>query len=323
MSELTNTFAWSQSRDRVFEECHRQYFYRYYGSWGGWREDAPPAVRELYVLKNVQSRHMWIGALVHEVVAFALTFARQQRALPPVDDLITRFDTTMRDGFRDSRDDAFRTGGAKTTRLFEHEFPSDVPDREWKTLHARGISAIRSFVASDVTAAIMSVPPERWMALEELSSFVLDDVPVSVKMDFAYMDAADLRIVDWKTGARPSRANTTQLACYALYARERWGITLGRIRTAEVNLVRDEVTERTVDESDLDEAARHVWRRASVMRERLTDVAANEADEADFSRVEELRVCRRCSFQRVCLGGLADEVLASRPPDGGDAPAPW
>jgi hypothetical protein len=46
------------------------------------------------------------------------------------------------------------------------------------------------------------------------------------------------------------------------------------------------------------------------MRERLEDPVQNLAREEDFGRIESLPVCRRCTFQRPCLGDRAERVLA-------------
>ena len=53
MADLTNDFSWSRSRDGVFQDCKRRYFYQYYGAWGGWASDAPEDVRRLYILKGM------------------------------------------------------------------------------------------------------------------------------------------------------------------------------------------------------------------------------------------------------------------------------
>ena len=39
-AELKNEFSWSNSRDATFRECPRRYYFRYYGSWGGWSVSA-------------------------------------------------------------------------------------------------------------------------------------------------------------------------------------------------------------------------------------------------------------------------------------------
>ena len=41
----------------------------------------------------------------------------------------------------------------------------------------------------------------------------------------------------------------------------------------------------------------------------LDDAAANEGSEENFAPVEQLKVCRFCNFQSVCLGGRATDVL--------------
>ncbi|MBU1700874.1 MAG: PD-(D/E)XK nuclease family protein, partial [Candidatus Eisenbacteria bacterium] len=57
-SALKNTFSWSHSRKRLFDDCPRAYYFRYYGSWEGWLHDAPPLARALYILKQLKSRQM-------------------------------------------------------------------------------------------------------------------------------------------------------------------------------------------------------------------------------------------------------------------------
>jgi len=56
MSTFKNEFSWSISRDRVFQTCPRQYYFNYYGYWGGWETDAPERTRQIYVLKQLKNR---------------------------------------------------------------------------------------------------------------------------------------------------------------------------------------------------------------------------------------------------------------------------
>jgi hypothetical protein len=309
---LANDFAWSQSRDRTYRECLRQYYYSYYGHWGGWEGDADPETREVWILKQVQTPAMWVGDLVHRTAEFALRFARQNRTIPPADILIRRLDSAMREEFRASRDDLMRKSGQKATRLFAHEFGQKMPDGEWKLLHRRAIEAVRTFTGSPLLAEILGVPPDRWMPIEKFEHFTLDGIRVNVKLDFAYLDGDSLRIVDWKTGSQPYRGDTIQLAGYALFANQRWRIPVDRIFTTEVNLVRNEVNEGTVSPDALESAAGYIRDSARSMLGKLEDPDRNMAKKERFKRVEELRTCRRCNFQRVCLGGKAEDVLTVR-----------
>jgi len=309
---LENTFSWSKSRESAFEECPRRYFYAYYGSWGGWDDDADPRTRALWLAKQMQSRHMWIGDLVHRTCAFALRFGKHHGQLPPERDLIRHFDHAMREEFRASRDDLLNRTGARCTRLLEHELDESLRENEWRTLHARAVKAIRTFAASDLIARVLAVPSKRWLAIEDFGRFEVDDVPISVRIDFAFDDGRCLNVVDWKTGARASRAAVLQLACYAIYATEAWHVPIERVRTLEVNLVRNEVFEEAVTKADVEETRRRIVAGATKLRSYLDDPERNEASEASFEKVESLQICRRCFFQRECLGGTAEEVLGAR-----------
>ena len=59
MGILKNEFTWSASRARTFDYCPRQYWWNYYGSWGGWDRDCTREAREAYMLKNLANRWTW------------------------------------------------------------------------------------------------------------------------------------------------------------------------------------------------------------------------------------------------------------------------
>ncbi len=69
MSDFKNEFSWSVSRDSLFKECRRKYYYNYYGSWGGWdKNHRDKTTRILYVLKSLQNRWQWKGSTVHHEI---------------------------------------------------------------------------------------------------------------------------------------------------------------------------------------------------------------------------------------------------------------
>src|SRR3970040_763658 len=93
MADLVNEFSWSRSRDNLFQDCRRKYFYHYYGAGGGWEADAPEETRALYVLKQLSSRQQWAGKVVHEGVEWGLRALFEGRDLPEawlVDETVRR-----------------------------------------------------------------------------------------------------------------------------------------------------------------------------------------------------------------------------------------
>ena len=118
--------------------------------------------------------------------------------------------------------------------------------------------------------------------------------------DFGYWNQSDrLQLVDWKTGGSGDGASL-QLGGYALYALEVLGVDLPRVDLLEVNLREGKVTSHPWDESSLERVRQHVRFSVRAMKAYLRDPEKNLADEANFERTEDLRICRWCNFRGVC-----------------------
>ena len=46
MTEIRNEFSWSKSKDEISQACPRQYYFNYYGYWGGGDKSAPERTRQ-------------------------------------------------------------------------------------------------------------------------------------------------------------------------------------------------------------------------------------------------------------------------------------
>src|SRR5690242_16486769 len=125
MTDLKNELSWSKSREDVFSHCKRQYYYRYYGSWGGWESGADPRVREYYVLSKLKSRHMWAGEVVHECIERSLRNIEAGIDPLPTEEIIAITKDRMRAEFRSSREGLYRDK-PKSCALAEHEFKEAV-----------------------------------------------------------------------------------------------------------------------------------------------------------------------------------------------------
>ena len=100
MNTFKNQFSWSISRDRVFQTCPRQYYFNYYGYWGGWEINAPQRIKQIYILKQLQNRFMWVGAKVHDFIKQTLTNLRRGISVLNVDQIIDITLNQMREEFR-------------------------------------------------------------------------------------------------------------------------------------------------------------------------------------------------------------------------------
>jgi len=142
VADLVNEFSWSRTRDNVFQECRRRYYYQYYGAWGGWDVNSDPLVRRLYILKQLATRQMWIGRLVHEAVERCLLALRDGHGLSEAS-LIEDTVRQMRAEWKGSRAGLYRET-PKRPSLFEHEYAVPIKDSEWQALRDHLVRCLRT-----------------------------------------------------------------------------------------------------------------------------------------------------------------------------------
>jgi hypothetical protein len=298
VAELTNDFSWSRSRDGVFQECKRRYYYQYYGAWGGWAADAPDDVRRLYILKQLASRQMWAGRIVHDAIEMALNVFRQGGDVP-VEPFIRDAIERMRAEFRSSRAARYREQ-PKTLALFEHEYNLDLRDEVWKVLAASVQTCLRNFFGLPLLTEIRRTPPEHWSVEHWSKTFVFEGTPMWSAPDFGYWTQdGRLALVDWKTGGGGDGA-AFQLGCYALYAAEVLGVAPSGVDLYEVNLREPAVTSHTWSDERLEEVRERIRLSIRGMKSYLKDQDANVGLVVDFEMTENLRSCRWCNFRAVC-----------------------
>jgi hypothetical protein len=305
MAELANAFSWSRSRDGMFQECRRRYFYHYYGAWGGWEVGAPAEVRRLYVLKQLTSRQGWAGRVVHEAIEMTLKALHADRAVPEawlVEETVRR----MRQEWRASRDGRYRELPKADVALFEHEYGVAIADRTWQALRDHVLRCLRNFHRLPLLAELRDTPRERWILIEDVRAFEFEGTPVYAAPDFGYWTVADrLALVDWKTGSPDPEQTAVQLGCYALYAQDVLEVPPPRVDLLEVNLREGTVTAHPWDAARLDAIRERLRLSIRGMKAWLRDPALNLAAIEDFERTEDLRICRWCNFKAVCRPDLA------------------
>jgi len=302
VADLTNDFSWSRSRDGVFEDCKRRYYYQYYGSWGGWASDAPEDIRRIYILKQLATRQMWAGRIVHDAIEMALNVYRdgvEVPAEPFIRDAIER----MRAEWKSSKAGTYHEK-PKTLALFEHEYHVDLKDDVWRMLAASVQNCLRNFFTLPLLAEIRTTSPEHWSIEHWSKTFDFEGTHVWSAPDFGYWTHdGRLALVDWKTGGGGDGA-AFQLGCYALYAAEVLGVPPHNVDLYEVNLREPLVTPHQWSDDRLEEVRERLRLSIRGMKSYLKDPEANVALMTDFELTENLRICRWCNFKAVCRPDL-------------------
>ena len=298
--DIKNEFSWSKSRDAVFRECLRKYYYTYYGSWGGWKADAPGEARELYVLKKLQNRYIWIGSVVHDCVARTLKNIFSGIRPLATEDIVKITVDKMRSDFASSRRRLYRHN-PKTLGLFEHEYELKITGEEWRRLVAKVERCLVNFYGSSIYAKLRELPREEWLETEVLSCFHMDGTRIYCVLDCSFRDGEDVRIMDWKTGRIDQGDINVQLTCYAIYARQKWGASLDRIKVTAFNLSENTRYDLKLSPDLVYGMKEYIKGSVSDMKKLLSDPARNIGAVDKFPQTNQTQNCRLCNFRGVCL----------------------
>ncbi len=319
-----NRFGWSVSRERLFEECRRKYFFHYYLSWGGWQRTAPIVSREAFKLKRLVPLALWRGQLVHYVVSKILQSMKAKGRIPDKGDVldytIKRFETQLDFSARKQYLTEPKKKGDRINidwlALFDHEYDRPLEKDRLEGTRQECIEGIEGFYASPILPVLTETDTAVWTIEDldhaEFSQVVeFEGVTVFVKTDFMFRrDEGKFDIVDWKTN-RPGRnnfdttseKNRTQLGVYGYYAVTVLGESLENLRLLEVNLLDGgRVKEFTITEDDLD----HFRSRIGAGIEKLSQVLEsgnterNEPLPPAYFPPSESGRCRSCNFYRIC-----------------------
>jgi hypothetical protein len=318
MEEFRNEFSWSKSRDGVFGECRRKYYFNHYGFWGGWDSGSAERTKRIYYLKKLSGKEVWLGSLVHEVIEFVLRKFRDGEAIS-LGHALAIFRARFDDGFLQSSLKEYTGFMSRAHKFFEDEYGIGISDEDRVAMLEKGELCLTNFFNSDVFMEIRRTPVDDWITLEDFLSFDFEGTRVFLSVDFAMRKDGKILLYDWKTGRERIADVDLQLSCYALYFAEKFGVRARDIEARVFNLALDKVDVFDVGEGRLEEMKGYIRKSVEEMKGLLDSVEDNVASEERFERwfgdeekgedfVE--GSCGRCAFRKVCLGGWGENGRA-------------
>lgn len=294
--DLPNRFSWSYSRDRLYRQCPRAYYYHYYAAWEGWQKDAPAPVQRAYLLKNLTDIPHWVGTLVHESIKFALARLKDGRPVSPAH-LEARMHNRARTDFKDSLSGRYRQQPNRLTGFQEHYYRLDLPPTAWQTAWSTAAQTLRAFLRSPLYAYLRQQPPHTFLDVEQLRSFSLFGTKIWVQLDLARQEGETITVYDWKTGPVNQAEVRRQLGIYGLFFRHtRPAVLQGRVYA----LAEERLLEFTLDDAALEQSRAMVEAGIARLKELLLDPQANLAELRRFPMIDDLSVCGRCRFRELC-----------------------
>lgn len=297
MAELKSELTWSFSRDRLFWECRRAYYFNYYASWGGWDEQADVLVRKAYILKNIQNIDAWVGDIVHQLLKWIIE-NRLRKKIVLYEEAARKAKAMLRRTWEQSRSRAWMKNVKHNLNLFEHYYNREPSREELTPRLQKVVTSLHSFYDSGLLEKIDLLPRENILAVDTLDFFELEKVKIFAAPDFALRDNGYF-LYDWKTG-KPSEKDVLQLSCYLLYAMEKWQASGEEIQIVPVYLAEDNCSLSPVQARPPVEMKEFIRESISEMRSVLSDLSANKADLGLCPRTEDLWRCKNCKFQEIC-----------------------
>lgn len=316
-------FSWSHSRDRMFRECARKYYWQYYGSHNGWLADerATDDARHAYRLKNLTTLHLVLGQEVHECCRDTVLAAKNGRALPSLSDLAQRIRGRLRHVCAQSRDKAqFMRWPKRVPMLQSYFFHDEWDDSEVEAVRLKMERILANFYDTGIWDEIRAMRPDEIVLVDKLDSIIFNGVSVYAAPDLVLMPGDRCIILDWKTGESEELAED-QLALYAVYVQRKLGLAfeegkwVGRI----ANLLNGGDAEHIFTKLDLHNAYRRIEQSISGMRQFVLDAETNRGcakGEFPLIRDEHRYRCATCPYYPLCaeeLGGTQSRFEQARP----------
>jgi len=302
MGDLVNEFCWSVSQDKEFSECRRRYYYGRYGSWEGWPTGKGDAkTKQLYLLKNLTQKQMWVGSVVHDVVKKVLENFRGGHAVDYAfaEKLLV---DEMKNDIESSKQKRYYQNPKRNTGFFEDEYGIGITDEEITASIDFAKLCLRNFFNSEAFTLLSKASKSDWLSVDDdkPGEFSFEGAKIYVKVDAAVKQGNRILVFDWKTSRREDVDYSVQLACYLLFATKQWNCNPSQVDAFEVNLALPRTTQHDGLSAKIDWFEDYMRKSIAAIKSMLRDPQANVAVEEDFPQANDLRRCTHCKYLRVC-----------------------
>ncbi|MBR9701730.1 PD-(D/E)XK nuclease family protein [Candidatus Pacearchaeota archaeon] len=301
MANFKNEFSWSKSRDGVFNECKRKYFFNHYGFWNGWDSNEEDRTKRIYYLKQLNTKEIWLGSIIHEAIKYVLNQLKFGQGIS-LSYALAILRKKFEKEFIQSSIKKYTGFNRKSHKFFEEEYGIEISEEDKKELLKKAELCLTNFYNSDTFMTIRKTPIEDWIFLENFLNFNFEGDKIFLGIDFAMRDGDKIILYDWKTGKERTADFDLQLTCYALYISERLGVSPKNIIAKIFNLSINKEDTFEINEEKLEEMKRYIQEKIKSMKSFLVDMEENIAKEEKEFPKEEGFYCSRCNFKKICSG---------------------
>ncbi|MDR1052377.1 MAG: PD-(D/E)XK nuclease family protein [Endomicrobium sp.] len=286
-TNFTNILGWSISRYDKFLICKRKYFYDYYSKF-----DSTLPFEKLQFLKNLTSKHLIIGNIVHEVISDILK--RYQIRTEPIN--INKFLKYL-----------FNiTNKNYTTKVFfEHYYNNKTIeiDEIYKKICYISKNFINSEKFSWIKESALTKKSEWIIEPLWLGETIINNYKIFCKVDFLFHINDKIHIIDWKTGKQDLKKHKRQLIGYTLWANYKYNKKAINIVPSIVYLY-PKIEEKTVNITDslINKFKNKIKIETINMYDYLIDINKNiPKDKEEFELTNNKFFCKYCNYKEICV----------------------
>lgn len=291
-------FSWSKSRKEMFDRCHRQYWYHYYGYWGGWTMKANQETRLAYFLKNLVPLDGLVGTIVHETIKDFLIHYKNTGEILGLQSSILYAGQQFAKIKQDTLSKKYRNT-KKTLAIQEFNY-NELTDSKLTTAVEKINENLINF---DSYFAQANIDPQGIVLIDDIETGFIEATVKGVVLkiyaviDFAYKKNDILNILDWKTGDNSEEKDTwLQSVTYGLYAHELLEYPFNKMHHKVVNLNSVEELDYDYVEADYKKAFDMINLSILEMLE-LDNVWQNESR---FYVTNDIEECKKCAYREIC-----------------------
>ncbi|MBL0388371.1 PD-(D/E)XK nuclease family protein [Tumebacillus sp. ITR2] len=302
-------WSWSHSRDHLFQECPRRYYYHYYGSHNGWLRDASEEQREAYRLKQMANLFLIFGDALHQVADMYIRQWQSKSHLFSYTELHTKVRNMMNQAVLESKNvEQWMEAPKKRKMLVEWYYYNQLPKRIVEMIKERMETCLTNLLDSESLQEITTDPRVEILEMEKLNTIYVRGEKVYVKLDVLYRIGDRYIIADWKTGQEDDSIEE-QLYLYAYYLHRELAVPLEQIEIRTEYLLPGECKKTYVTQANLEQVEEKIISSTTEMKSYLQDPVQNQPlARLDFEGAASSRSCMYCNYRQLCE--LKDRTLS-------------
>jgi len=282
----------------MLDTCARSYYYNYYASNNGWRQDASQKTKLIYRLKKLQAIHSIVGEAIHSSITDLIINPNLTKA-----DFKRLTNKKIRESYRNSL--TMKDEWIQDPKIFKmvqdvYYFGKVKLETQQKTIEkieACGANLSRCISLAEIKADSVIV------TIDELKEFTFDGFKTYVKVDALYQnrDTGKYVVVDWKTGNGNS-LEVEQLLLYVYFTHKMYNIPIEEIEARLEYCVDGDCAIYTFTSNDMNMAEKMINGHIKKMQEYMFNIQDNIPMPEIYFPENRSSKCRYCNFQEICIG---------------------